>query len=237
MIELLAVIAIIAILMALLLPVLSAAKARGKQTFCLNNLHQFNLGLQMYAADNAGRLAENQPGSLSDNSWVHGDMQIPVQSTNLDFLRQGRLFSYIGEPAVYRCPADPSQTGGKPRVRSYSMNSWMGSRYMETFSGQTRYRTFMQESELAMVGPAEIWVMIDEHELSIDDGWFQVTMNDSRPFASFPATRHQRGYVWNFADGHAAYCKLQNPEALASGKPVSSRNPDWVRLKHATTSR
>ena len=237
LIELLVVIAIIAILAALLLPVLSAAKAKGKQTSCLGNLHQFGLGLQMYAADNAGGLVENQPGNLSSNAWVRGDMQIPAQSTNLDYLRQGQIFAYVSQPPVYRCPADPSQTGGKPHVRSYSMNGWMGSRYMETYPGQNGYRTFIRENELATVGPAEVWVMMDEHELSIDDGWFLVTMDDSRPFASFPATRHQRGYVWNFADGHAAFYKLQNPDSIASGKPASSSNPDWVRLKQATTTR
>jgi type II secretory pathway pseudopilin PulG len=237
LIELLVVIAIIAILASLLLPVLSTVKAKGKQTSCLNNLHQFGLGLQMYAADNAGGLVENQPGYLSSNSWVRGDMQIPAQSTNLDYLRQGQIFAYVGQPAVYRCPSDPSQTGGKPHARSYSMNGWMGSRYMETYPGQTGYRTFIRESELTTVGPAEVWVMMDEHELSIDDGWFLVTMDDSRPFASFPATRHQRGYVWNFADGHAAFCKLQNPDSITPGKPTSSSNPDWVRLKRATTTR
>jgi len=242
LIELLVVIAIIAILAALLLPVLSAAKARGKQASCLGNLHQFGLGLQMYSADNAGRLVENHPENYqsrdsSSNSWVRGDMQVPAQATNLDYLRQGELFTYVGQPAVYWCPADPSQSGGVPRARSYSMNGWMGSRYMETYPGQSGYRTFIRESELAMVGPTEIWAMLDEHELSIDDGWFLVTMDNSQPFASFPATRHRRGYVWNFADGHAAYCKLQNPGWLTSGKSISSSDPDWIRLKQATTTR
>jgi len=240
LVELLVTIAIVAALSALLLPVLSAARGKGRQTSCLNNLHQLGLAQQIYAGDNGGQLVANLPDlpQFSNvNSWVLGNMQAPAQSTNQIYLRRGLLFPYVGQPAAYWCPADPSQTGFQPRVRSYSMNGWAGSRYMESYPGQPGYRTFVRESEFAMVGPASIWTMLDEHESSINDGWFLVTMDDSRPFASFPATRHHRGYCWNFADGHAAYCKLLNPGAIGSGKAVSAINPDWLRLKQATTVR
>jgi prepilin-type N-terminal cleavage/methylation domain-containing protein len=49
--ELLVSVAIIAILAALLFPVLSHAKARGQRTACLNNLKQIAVGVHLYAAD------------------------------------------------------------------------------------------------------------------------------------------------------------------------------------------
>jgi prepilin-type processing-associated H-X9-DG protein/prepilin-type N-terminal cleavage/methylation domain-containing protein len=52
LIELLTVIAIIGILTALLLPVISQAKARGKRIQCASNLHQLGVGLQVILADN-----------------------------------------------------------------------------------------------------------------------------------------------------------------------------------------
>jgi prepilin-type N-terminal cleavage/methylation domain-containing protein len=239
LVELLVVIAIIAILAALLLPVISAAKARGRQTACLSNLHQLGFALHTYAGDNDGGLVANLPESVSSNSWVLGNMQSSAQSTNPAGLRRGLLFAYAGQPAVYRCPADPSQTGGEPRVRSYSMNGWMGSRYMGTYPGQAGYRTFLRENELATAGPSKLWVVMDEHELSIDDGWFLVTMDDSQPFASFPATRHQQGYLWSFADSHVEYARLRDPAAMlmAGGKLIAANNADWLRLKQATTVR
>ena len=58
LIELLVVIAIIAILAALLFPVLSAAKAKAKRVTCLNNLKQVNMGIHLYASDNADTLPD-----------------------------------------------------------------------------------------------------------------------------------------------------------------------------------
>ena len=83
--------------------------------------------------------------------------------------------------------------------------------------------------------PAGFVQIADEHEATIDDAWFLVTMDDSRPFASVPATRHERGYGLNFADGHAEYYKLRDPQTPDAEQRVGAQNTDWQRLKQVTT--
>jgi prepilin-type N-terminal cleavage/methylation domain-containing protein len=242
LIELLVVIAIIAILAALLLPTLAGAKAKSRRVACLNNLKQLALGAQMYAADNDGRLAANLPEGQNTTSWVWGSMKNPRDATNTLFLRQGKLFPYAGQVGLYRCPADSSLSGGVPRVRSFAMNGWMGSRTMETYRGKSQFHTFVKESELAVSRPAALWMLLDEHPASIDDGWFLVTMDDSQPFASYPAARHRMAYSLNFADGHAEVSRLRDAGSgvLASelgASQFSARNLDWQKLKEITTTR
>jgi prepilin-type N-terminal cleavage/methylation domain-containing protein len=236
LIELLVVIAVIAILAALLLPALGLAKSRATETGCINHLRQLEFATQMYSGDNNGLLVANVASTVPTNSWVGGEMNNQLQATDPSYLRQAKLFPYVGQVAVYHCPADNTQVLGKLRVRSYAMNSWMGSRTMETQYAEKRYRTFVRESEIAAAdAPAGLWVVADEHEATLDDGWFLVTMSDSRPFASKPATRHRNGYGLNFADGHAAVIKLRDPLSWTPNQYTSATNTDWIRLKQMTT--
>jgi prepilin-type N-terminal cleavage/methylation domain-containing protein len=239
LIEILVVIAIIAILAALLLPALSGAQAKSKRIACANDLKQLALASSMYTADNEGRLAENFPINFpmgqppGASNWISGNMRVSADATNYNLIRASKLFPYANNASIYHCPADSSTVSGASRARSYSMNSWVGGRSME-LENRDGYRTFTKESELTAAGPSKIWVIVDEHEATIDDGYFLVTMDDSRPFSSFPGARHSRSYGMNFADAHVESFVLRDATSQPEAQ-VSKVNQDWVRLKGMTT--
>lgn len=239
LVELLVVISIVALLAALLLPALSAAKARAKTVGCINNLRQLSLGWKMYADDNSGTLVVNLPQPSADTAWVVlAQSASALQITNQSIIRQGRLFPYVVNPAVYHCPADTIVSNRLPAVLSYSMNSWMGSRIMNQLDKTIQYqayRTFVRDAEIAAIGGmSRLWVLADEDPSTLNDGWFLVTMDNRQPFASFPGTRHQHGCGLNFADGHTEIFKLRNTNSVP-GQVINAVNPDWLLFKQMTT--
>lgn len=96
LIELLVVIGIIAILAALLLPVLAAAKQKAVTTQCLSNQRQIGLGMIMYSHDGEGFFPES--GGLI--LWGQSD---PI-TQKPGWLQQ--ILPYTQNTNIYHCPAD-----------------------------------------------------------------------------------------------------------------------------------
>jgi len=109
LIELLVVIAIIAILAAILLPVLNAAKQRAQLTTCLNNLHELGLAFPMYASDNNDEVAYPNWGTI--NKWT-GWLFTSVGSGSCLTINQS-----LG--TIGAVPVCPPQILGNPNVQKY----------------------------------------------------------------------------------------------------------------------
>ena len=243
LLELLAVIATIAILAALLLPVLIKAKIKAQQTTCLSNLRQQGYAWAMYAGDNSGRLVESYPTN-NPNAWVLGDMTKAAEAGNADLLRQGKLYAYDRDVGIYHCPADKGVViDGKSvaTVRSYAMNAFMGERdpglgpIPPSADGYVLF--FSRDSDIRR--PSDIWVMLDEDERSINDGFF-ITDPAARLWIDFPAIsahRHKFSYGLNFADGHSVISRHRDPRTfeVAHNKTEQANNSDLEFLAHAST--
>ena len=115
LIELLVVIAIIAILAAMLLPVLSSAKDRAKVTIDLNNQRQIMVGMHMYTSDWLDYLPS--PGwQMNFDNWAAGG-GMPLGATSpggyaafyqseVAYFPKGQLYPYIKTEKILICPAD-----------------------------------------------------------------------------------------------------------------------------------
>ncbi|MGE5612265.1 MAG: type II secretion system protein [Bacillota bacterium] len=134
LVELLVVVAIIAILIAVLLPALRRAQESGKRVLCMNNHRQLIMAVRSYANDWKDVL----PFVNSNNSEISGGWRGPgwlywrskMKDPNAwaeDDLKEGALWKYLRNLKIYRCPFEPSPTLPKStnELTSYCMNAYV----------------------------------------------------------------------------------------------------------------
>lgn len=122
LIELLTVIAIVGILAAILIPVVSRVRASARATECVSNLRQLSSAVTLYAQDNRGRLPTNYDGTL-DGMWFTALTRY-VSDQKVQPGNWAQLARIVSTPGPFRCPsADPADATYPNAWVSYKMNS------------------------------------------------------------------------------------------------------------------
>ncbi|HEX3624336.1 MAG TPA: prepilin-type N-terminal cleavage/methylation domain-containing protein [Verrucomicrobiae bacterium] len=230
LIELLVVIAIIAILAAIMLPVLDKAKQRALTAQCLSNMRQLQACYVLYNGDNSGFLAINlstggEETAASQNCWIAGDAQTDTSTTNI---QQGKLYDYNKQVAIYACPANTKKIPGNagfgkkilvPQTRTCAIDYSLGGGDppgSPLSRNNILFGSYDKENKVRH--PAAKIVFVDEGENSVGDGCFGLFPVGSYPLINVwwnvPGSRHDRGCTFSFFDGHVDYYKWHGTDVI-----------------------
>ena len=261
LVELLVVIAVIAILAALLLPSLAAAKMQAARAQCISNERQLFLAWAMYPGDNGDRLVLNggdgTATSTAAHLWIYGGAHGSADSlTNELYLTGGNYALFAGSlPArrIYKCPGDTSlwplwnaNNDYVAELRSYALNCYLGiypAAAISPLSINSAYLTYSKTAQLSASSPANRFVFADMNPASICTPAFGVDMT-LQTWIHYPSYQHRLRGVLVFADGHVEAHRWVDGRTLArmaSGASyiphggAANGNPDQAWLAARTT--
>jgi prepilin-type N-terminal cleavage/methylation domain-containing protein/prepilin-type processing-associated H-X9-DG protein len=250
LIEALVVAGVIGVLASIILPVLSNVKGRGQTVICLNNERQLAIAWNVYADDREGYLAYNYGvgdtlGTIASGqylNWANNVMtwKLDPENTNEVLLARGGLGPYLsGVVSPFRCPTDRAlsveqrNAGWQQRTRSYSMNAMVGYaggyiKYDKNINNP-KYKQFKRMGDIP--DPSGIFVFIEEHPHSINDGYFLYKRDVLPPmWYDLPASYHNSGANLAFADLHIEYRKWLSPGTVQPPIEIPGLLPMEVSL-------
>lgn len=234
LLELLIVIALIAILAALLLPALSGAKDQAAKTTDLNNFRQLMVSMHVYASENGDELPWpnwDYGGAMPDGTLRPGWLYTPDPGTNATAVFQastGLLWNAMREPKSYLCPGDRldvplySRHAGRVMIRPQQLSSYIMNGAVIGF--RTGYHSNSLPVKVAQMRPGDCILF----EGDGSDPWH---FNDGSSWPSEGITsRHMQGATIAAMDGSSIYIRddIWQTEVDATNKNSLWCYPDTV---------
>jgi prepilin-type N-terminal cleavage/methylation domain-containing protein len=231
LIKLLVVIAIIAILASILLPVFAEAREKARQANCISNLKQLSTAVMMYTQDYDDRYPRNDPWGLG-MGWA------------------GALYPYVKAAGVYHCPDDVTGTAVGPNgvilgyPVSYAQNLNIAGNAEAVLEAPASTVLFFETegAQVLITDPMEGWS--ETANMAPPSGFFSPGGDGTGPFAagkwgggapwyvtgpigtgnpSVPVHNGHTGSDYAAADGHTIFL---HPEAVSGGKnAIDPSNP------------
>lgn len=203
LVELLVVVAILALLAGLLFPVLSQARNTARRSTCVSNLKQLGVAFALYASDYDDTLPEAGGSRESVAAWI--DYDSPDQRGGIyPYVRQ---FSKSGA-SVYRCPSGHPDTSSYRSISStYAMND-----YLRPWHGRYPHDVPHEPLPLAQIeSPARTILLFEvtQHRQGYANRngspYFHTVDRETGLPVGVPQIYHHGGSNFLFCDGHVRF--------------------------------
>jgi prepilin-type N-terminal cleavage/methylation domain-containing protein/prepilin-type processing-associated H-X9-DG protein len=224
LVELLVVLAIIAILAALLLPALGRSRESARRLKCVSNLHQLGLAIQMYWDDNHGECFR-YGGAYTNGGQLYwfGWMGPGPEGQRVFDAGQGVLFSYLQGRGVELCPAF---NYGSAQVKLKAAGGSYGYGYNLALAGApasppvkvSRLPDPAGTALLADAAQVNTWQAPASRSNPMLEEWYYIDNNTNQPNTHF---RHGGRANVLFTDGHTG------PEKFVPGS-IDPRLPSQL---------
>ena len=205
LVELLVVLAVIALLAALLMPVIVGARDQGARIACLSNLRQLYGAVSLYAADCSGSLPPYHNEVGARHSEGHGFPAVDVPAHGDQWV--AALQPYVRNSGIWFCPADRFARKIVPLDRSRL--STIDHQYSSYLTGMGLLEHIARRSPMTMDGyhstkePPQPSVSV----LLTDNLWGLMTDR-----TVYPDYSHRGSFNYLFFDGHVRTYRQHDPE-------------------------